>query len=539
MNFIKSINLSFKEYKNSFFQYKLTFFTSILLAVFCILDICWNGKDFSHKLIKSAHCGLLISAVASYSEIFLTQRMSCILKKTIQLLCSFLIFSITFTSYYFSQKNYSTLYLWGIGLSIVCFTVFIFSQNSFHAIYANILKYFFFTELLCGIILLGLILLTGAFCTLLIKINNTSRIYEIIMTLCLEVFSVNIFSYFLFHKIRKNDSGNAMKIIFVYILLPVFTFLVLLLYAYLIKSAFIRKMPKGQINYFVSFATAFYLLFYFVLKEHKKIKFIRRFYAYSHYFLIPLIIIQIFAFFIRLKAYGLTEFRHASFLYIIFSLITVCAAFIQNGKCIKYAPLVLAGFILYGTVSPWNIINSSWKNQYERLSKILTEYDLLEDDKIINTSDLKEKIKTDDAIILYDSWIYLEKKSHKQAPAYVDGKDFSETFNIEIPHKSENSANYYSYYTTSIEYNVSGYKTMKQLNEYVEPHGTIVILAGKYDITSYLLHLTENPAKYAENPPPFIPDENTKIFFQRIHFDFQKENQIFNYVSVDGYELIK
>ena len=81
MNFIKSINLSFKEYKNSFFQYKLTFFTSILLAVFCILDICWNGSNFSHKLIKSAHCGLLISAVASYSEIFLTQRMSCILKK--------------------------------------------------------------------------------------------------------------------------------------------------------------------------------------------------------------------------------------------------------------------------------------------------------------------------------------------------------------------------------------------------------------------------------------------------------------------------
>ena len=80
---------------------------------------------------------------------------------------------------------------------------------------------------------------------------------------------------------------------------------------------------------------------------------------------------------------------------------------------------------------------------------------------------------------------------------------------------------------------------MKQLNEYVEPHGTIVILSGKYDITSYLFHLTENPAKYAENPPPFIPDENTKILFQRIHFDFQKENQIFNYVSVDGYELIK
>ena len=98
MNFIKSINLSFKEYKNSFFQYKLTFFTSILLAVFCILDICWNGSDFSHKLIKSAHCGLLISAVASYSEIFLTQRMSCILKKTIQLLCSFLIF---FDYFYF------------------------------------------------------------------------------------------------------------------------------------------------------------------------------------------------------------------------------------------------------------------------------------------------------------------------------------------------------------------------------------------------------------------------------------------------------
>ena len=70
-------------------------------------------------------------------------------------------------------------------------------------------------------------------------------------------------------------------------------------------------------------------------------------------------------------------------------------------------------------------------------------------------------------------------------------------------------------------------------------NGTVVILAGKYDITSYLLHLTENPEKYAENPPPFIPDENTKILFQRIHFDFQKENQIFNYVSVDGYELIK
>ena len=108
-----------------------------------------------------------------------------------------------------------------------------------------------------------------------------------------------------------------------------------------------------------------------------------------------------------------------------------------------------------------------------------------------------------------------------------------------MPHKSLFSAICYSYCPPRIECNVFFFFIMKQLNEYVEPHGTIVILAGKYDITSYLLHLTENPAKYAENPPPFIPDENTKILFQRIHFDFQKENQIFNYVSVDGYELIK
>lgn len=539
MNFFTHIGLSFKEYKNSFFQYRLTFNISILLALFCIIDICWNGQEFSHKLIKSAHCGLLVSAIASYSVILLTQQMSDALKKTIRFFCTFLIFLISFLSYFLPQKNYSQLYIWGLGLAIICFTIFSFSKTGSPAVYANLLKQFFFTELLSGIILLGLVLLTSAFCTLLIKIENSSRIYEIIASLCLEVFSVNIFGYFLFNKINRENSGNAMKIIFVYILLPVFAFLTLLLYAYLIKSAFIKKMPNGQINCFVSFATAFYLLFYFVLREYKKIRFVSLFYSYSHYFLIPLIIIQSYAYFVRLKAYGLTEFRYASFLYITFSFIAVCAAFIKKGMYMKYAPLVLAAFVLYGTVSSFNLIDVAWKNQCKRLNKILMDYDLLKDDRIINVPDLADKIKKDDAVVLYDSWIYLARKSHKKAPAYIEGKDFSETFNMEIPDKTEHTANYYSFDSVKGEFNVSGYRTMKQLNEYVEPHDKIVIIGNKYDMTEYLLQLTENSEKYAENPPPFIPDESTKILFQRIHFDFQKENQIFNYVSIDGFELTK
>ncbi|MBO4546669.1 MAG: DUF4153 domain-containing protein, partial [Treponema sp.] len=63
---------------------------------------------------------------------------------------------------------------------------------------------------------------------------------------------------------------KAFKVIFMFILLPLYLALLLVLYGYFAKCLFTLSMPSGKINWFVSFAMVFYLVFHFSVRQFEE-----------------------------------------------------------------------------------------------------------------------------------------------------------------------------------------------------------------------------------------------------------------------------
>ena len=193
---------------------------------------------------------------------------------------------------------------------------------------------------------------------------------------------------------------------------PLYIILLTLLYAYLIKSLIVQELPCGQINWFVSFATCFYFVFYYTLCEYKKNLFIKWFYKIGGFILFPLIIIQCISFKIRIDAYGFTELRYVSLLYIIFSVIAILCTMIKGGMFAKWNFIILTFFILLATVSPLNMIEVPYKKQSERMEHVLKKYKMF-DNKLLdyNADDIEKNITNDDRKSLFESFNYIVNSS--------------------------------------------------------------------------------------------------------------------------------
>ena len=324
------------------------------------------------------------------------------------------------------------------------------------------------------------------------------QVYECCAVFCFVVFAVNIFVYYLFYRRDEENSGKAFKVIFLYILLPVFFTLIALLYIYLLKALILWKLPNGQINWFVSFASCIYIVFYFILREYENLAAVKVFYKYGAFAFIPLICIQIPAYFIRLTAYGFTGWRFSSLLFIIFSIVTIVLTFIKKGKFIKYSLLLLSGIIIFASITPCNLINSAYKSQYNRMVKILEKYGMIDDvseNKQLadyDKEEINQIITEEDRNILISSFNYLSLKSDIPLPEWMNAREYGKPsfeYIFGINSVVEDEQVFLAQFDAGINHqyiNIDEYKWMQKIYESNSSWGSI---DGKYqDYANELSH---------------------------------------------------
>lgn len=515
----------------SIMQQRIVFMMSVISFILSCIFIYTKRKVFMHFA-----CGTMLAILCLQSIILFTQNFSVAKKYFIQGFSGILISILGFLLFrYTAGSHYNEMIRWGIVFAVVVCTLFIFVLKSDSQVFiSNLIKNISFCSLICLILFIGFFLLAAAFISLFLKdFSREDLVYEILLSFCGTFVFPNIFTYYLFKMKNEETAGKAFKILFLYIMFPLYIILLTLLYAYLIKSLIVQELPCGQINWFVSFATCFYFVFYYTLCEYNKNLFIKWFYKIGGFILFPLIIIQCISFKIRIDAYGFTELRYVSLLYIIFSVIAILCTMIKGGMFAKWNFIILTFFILLATVSPLNMIDVPYKKQLNRMEHVLKKYKMF-DEKLLdyNADEIEKNMSVDDRKVLFDSFSYIFYSSlpNPQWFGKIDsGKNtqaiFEDIFGIKTNSEDDVVHGYFT--SKGFELNISDYNTVTYKR--IEKSENKSIMLENIDMAEFILSCNFDK----DSSVCFYPDENTAICFKEVSYSYNRTKKIFNHYSAE------
>jgi hypothetical protein len=185
----------------------------------------------------------------------------------------------------------------------------------------------------------------------------------------------------------SKDYPKGLKIFTQYVLLPMITVYLVILYTYMFKIIGTHQWPYGWVSYLVlAFATAgiLSLLLIHPIKNDAQNKWIPGFNRFYYLAICPLIVLLFLAIERRIGDYGITEER-----YIVLSLACWLAFItiyflISKKKNIKAIPVSLCLITLLISFGPWGAFSVSFRSQSNRLKQFLSSNNMLsEDQKII------------------------------------------------------------------------------------------------------------------------------------------------------------
>jgi len=210
----------------------------------------------------------------------------------------------------------------------------------------------------------------------------------------LWVFIAGVFNtVFFFGGLPKNihefesqtDYPKGLKLFTQYVLIPLVSLYLVILYAYMAKIAIKMELPKGWVsNLILAFSVAgiFSLLLVHPirnLEENKWIKLFSRFYYFS---LLPMVALLFVAIGRRINDYGITIDRYIVATLGVWLLFVSLYFIFSKKKNIILIPVTLAFIFFFTSFGPWGAFKVSEKNQMKRLLALYEKSGVLQNGKI-------------------------------------------------------------------------------------------------------------------------------------------------------------
>lgn len=192
---------------------------------------------------------------------------------------------------------------------------------------------------------------------------------------------------------------NGLKLFTQFVLLPLVSLYLLILYVYGGKILFTWDLPKGWVTYLVlafSSAGIFSLLLVYPIQRLSENRWIRIYVRAFYLALFPLLILLFIAIIRRIYDYGFTELRYLV-LILSFWLTGIAVYFLTNKiKNIQYIPLSLSFLAFFFSFGPWGIFSVAEQSQLSRWNQILTKHQLAKTGKIQTQKPQNIKIPQED-----------------------------------------------------------------------------------------------------------------------------------------------
>jgi hypothetical protein len=192
---------------------------------------------------------------------------------------------------------------------------------------------------------------------------------------------------------NEHNYPKGLKIFTQYVLLPLVTVYLVILYAYLAKIIVQQNLPQGWVaNLILGFSVTgiLSLLLVWPLREQEENKWVKTFARFFYFSLLPLLALLFIAIGTRINAYGVTVERYiVAMLGVWLALITLYFIFSKR-KNIILIPLTLALFLFGSCFGPWGMFAVAERSQVKRLKILLEKNHMLVNGKVVKlaSSDL-------------------------------------------------------------------------------------------------------------------------------------------------------
>lgn len=188
-----------------------------------------------------------------------------------------------------------------------------------------------------------------------------------------------------FEKLEANtDYPKGLKIFTQYVLIPLISVYLIILYAYTFKIIETRQWPYGWVSYLVlAFAIAgiLSLLLIHPVREQAQNKWMMAFSRFFYFAICPMIILLFLAIERRINEYGITEGRY--FVLGLSCWLALIAVYfiVSKKKNIKFIPITLCILAFGVSFGPWGAFSVSLKSQTRRLKQFLQANNMLSDNQ--------------------------------------------------------------------------------------------------------------------------------------------------------------
>ena len=370
-------------------------------VMFLCIRVLLERKPFLGKRAKLLmYSGAIISLMLYYYFPLIDMNMVSVSRYIALSLSLYLIF--TFIPHFYKKENYE-LYL------ITLFTRFFVTYLYSIVLFVGLAAIIFTIEQLFGI-----------------KITQ-GRLYLDIWLVVAGIFAPAFFLADIPQqedKLYVEDYSKVLKVLLLYIVLPIIVAYTAVLYAFFIKILLTKEWPKGIVSNLVlwySIISTIVIFCIYPLRNKDRIVyyFIR---IFPKFIIIPLVMMFI-AMGIRINAYGITENRY--FVLVAGLWVAGCMIYYVSSKNIRNIILTvsLAIVMAMSVIGPWSSYSISKYSQNSRFEKILKQNDMITDAGIIKPS---QELSSDEKEEL-TSILYYFERNHKLS----DLKFLPENFKME------------------------------------------------------------------------------------------------------------
>lgn len=293
--------------------------------------------------------------------------------------------------------------------------------------------------------------------------------------------------------------SKPLLILLTYIIIPLITVYTIILYIYSGKILISREWPKGLVSHLVLWYSVFSVWMIFtispVIEENKIAKVFRTWFPKL---ILPILLMMFMSMGQRVGQYGITENRYYVLVLGIWtSAIMLYYSFSKSIKNI-IVPITLSIIVLNSVIGPLSSFSISKWSQNNRLNSVLSEYDMIIEDRIVINPNLSNEGKREINNIIH---YFNSNHSLDDVKLLADGFTTSQMedifgfkYNPDLIYADINGNNYFNYgidiYAKPI--NIKGYEHSINLNSWNNKNINIDDLEIIFHKNKNLLEITKN-----------------------------------------------
>jgi hypothetical protein len=268
-----------------------------------------------------------------------------------------------------------------------------------------------------------------------------------------------------------------LKNIGIYVMVPLTTVYLGILYAYGGKILLQWQLPEGTVSYLVLSFAAFgivSLLIIFPFQRDENSKWCQWFSRYFYFVQIPLLFLLFDAIFTRVFTYGITFRRYYVLALAVWLLFITVFMIMRKNRNIIVIPLSLLAVAILSILGPWSSFNVSYMSQKARLLKLLGANNLIQNGRVVPAKEpLPFKVKADISSIA----TYLHDYGKLQALASlttlrkaVTPESFTEEIGFKYvkSYSNEQSSFFYHCDNKSVVLPIGGYQLFARFRENID-----------------------------------------------------------------------